>query len=135
MLGHIFDVVVVFDQSIGVDSLLISCSETTCKNSGIFFIKKDENTGETDFLSGVLPKTFITISLWKVLHNSEFSPVAETVLIFPETLSANTVTQCDPTDGRDPGTRYSRVKLFVVVGFERKPATEDLLGVPEFDTL
>jgi hypothetical protein len=50
-------------------------------------------------------------------------------------LCPNTITWCEATDGRDPSAGDSSVKLFVVVGFEREPATENFFGIPEFDTL
>ena len=135
MLRHVFDVIIVLDKGISVDSLLVSCSEAAGEYSGVFFIKKDENTCKTNFFPGVLPKTFITISPGQVLHNSEFSPVAKTVLIFPKTLRTNAVAWGEASDCAYPGGRDSCVKLFVVISFEGKPATKHLLGISEFDSL
>ena len=35
----------------------------------------------------------------------------------------------------EPGSRDSCIKLFVVIGFQGEPASENFLGVPEFNAL
>jgi len=115
MFRHIFDIVVILNQSIGINTLLVGCFKSTGKNSWVFFIEKYENTCKSDFFSSVLPKTFITISLGKVLHNFKLAPVAKSILVFPEALGTyaflrNGALLFKPVD------RNARVELAVIVG-------------------
>jgi len=44
MFWHVFDVVVILDESIGIDTFVVSGSKPASENSRVFFIEKDENT-------------------------------------------------------------------------------------------
>ncbi len=70
MLGHVLDIVVVLNQSIGINTLLVGGSEAASENSRVLFIEENENSSKSDFFSGVFPEAFKAISLGQELHDS-----------------------------------------------------------------
>ena len=70
MLGHVLDIVVVLNQSIGINTLLVGGSEAASENSRVLFIEENENSSKTDLFSGVFPEAFKAIGLRQELHES-----------------------------------------------------------------
>jgi hypothetical protein len=89
MLWHVFNIIAIFYERVGHNTLVESSLESSCENLWVFFIKQYENSVESALFFGVLPETVITLSSWPIAGNSNSAPVAKLVLITPQTLSTN----------------------------------------------
>ena len=83
MLGHVVNVVIVFDQGISLTALLMSSGEATCEDLWVLVLEVDEDSCKADLLTSIFPETFIAVSLGKILHDAKLAPVAEAVFVFP----------------------------------------------------
>lgn len=117
MFRHVINIVVILDKSICMLALLMSSIKAASEDFGVFVIEMNENPSESNFLSGVLPETLITLSLGQELHDPQFAPVAKSVLVFPKTLRANPVSRSKRALLAYPGLRESCIELLVVVSF------------------
>jgi hypothetical protein len=89
VLGHVLDIVVILEESISLDTFVEGGLEPGGKNNGIFIIEENKDAVETALLLGVLPETVVAFSSLSELGDLELSPVAEAVLVTPESLSVN----------------------------------------------
>jgi hypothetical protein len=61
MFGHIIILVVIFDKSVRMDSLVARVFKAVGKNARIFFIEKDIDAAETDLFTYIIPKALNTL--------------------------------------------------------------------------
>ena len=107
-------------------------------NNGIvrvFLIKDDKDTSKSALQLGDLPDALVALRLGQVLEESEFAPVAQVVLVLPQAVGANTL-RWDHTHAiaAEPVCGQTSVKVPVVEGLQRQPASWDLLRVSELGT-
>ena len=119
MLWHVFDIVVVLYQCVGILAFHVSCLKTSGEDLRVLLVEVNENSGKTDFLSGIFPETFKSVCFSEVLHDSKLAPVAKTIFIFPKALSTNAIFRSKGTVRIDPGMRQSGIELFIVICLER----------------
>ena len=91
MSGHVFNVVVVPNEGVSIDSVLICFLEPLGKQSWVLLIEKDLDSEESTSLFGVLPETFKSLAPGKVLLYLDAAPVTEAVFVSPETLGTSSI--------------------------------------------
>jgi hypothetical protein len=119
MLWHVFNVVVILDQCVGIFPFHVSCLETSSENLRVLLVKVNKNSCKTDFLSSIFPETFKSVGLNEVFHDSKLAPVAQTIFIFPKTLCTNTIFRSKGAVWINPGMWQSGVELFIVICLKR----------------
>ena len=132
MLGHILDVIVVLDQSVGVDTVLVSVLEALDESLGVLLVEDDEDASQAALQLGDLPDTLIALRLAQILEQTELAPVAQLVLVLPEAVGTDTFdgsVSCAVLE--EPVLGEARVIIPVVIGLQREPAAWNLVGVPE----
>jgi len=91
VLGHVLDVVVILKESVSLDTLVEGCLEPRGENNGIFLIEQNEDAVEAAFLLGVFPVAVVAFSACSELGHLQLTPVAQAVLVTPESLGVNSV--------------------------------------------
>ena len=134
MFWHIFNVVAVFNKSICIDSVLVSLLEAFCKYSWIFIVKDNEDAVETTAFFCIFPVAFITFGPKKELENSQLTPIAKAIFVFPKALSTNTFFRyysffLQPVDGN------ASIKLAVIISLKGQPASLNFIWVSELNPL
>jgi hypothetical protein len=96
----------------------------------VFFVEDNKDSVKTALFLGVFPETIVAFSFRAETCDSNSTPVAELVLVTPETLSSDTLFSrvLAPRAGK------SSVHLVVVISFKGKPATKNFLRVTVFNT-
>ena len=133
---HVLNIVVVSYDRISICTSLVGLFKPLREYSGILLIKEKEYSEKAAFFLGVLPETLESIALGKILLDANLAPVAKTVFVAPETLTADTLGRgVDVLGLLEPVARLAGVQIFVVISLKWKPTTNSLLRVSEFDTL
>ena len=135
MLGHVLDVIVVLDQSVGVDTVLVGVLEALDEGLGVLLIEDDEDASQAALQLGDLPDALIALRLAQILEQTELAPVTQLVLVLPEAVGTDTF---DWSVARavlkEPVLGEARVIIPVVIGLQREPAAWNLVGVPELSS-
>jgi hypothetical protein len=65
VLGHVFNVVVVLYQGVGIYTLLICGLEAAGEDTRVFFVEQDVDSWQAYLFSGVFPVAFVAFSAGK----------------------------------------------------------------------
>ena len=91
MLGHVLNVVVVLDEGVSIDTVLISAFESLNELRWVLLVKNDKDSGNAALVLGDLPDTLKSLRLGQILEETEFAPIAQFVLVLPETVSSSAI--------------------------------------------
>ena len=132
VLGHVLNVVVVLDESVSIDTVLIGAFKALNELLRLLLVKDDEDTCKAALQLGDFPDTLEALRLGQVLEETEGAPVAQLVLVLPQTVGTDTLkgdhalaTAAKPVLGE------AGVEVPVVEGLEWEPAAWDLVRVSE----
>jgi hypothetical protein len=135
MSRHVFDIIVVSYHRIRIYSRYVGLLESFSEYSRVFLVKENEYSIKAALFLGVFPVALVSLTL-EVLLDSALPPVAEAVLVLPETLCAHTLGHgVDVLRTLQPVSGSLRIKLLVIVGLKGEPTSLSLLGVSEFYSL
>lgn len=135
---HIFYVVVVFNKRVCVYPVCVGLLESFHELSWVFFVENNVDPVKSALFFGVLPESFISLGLRKVFHDSNFPPILKPILIFPKSLSPDTLKLStlrsvfgNTLHGRhlQPFMGQPSLILFVIVSLERQPTSRGFLWV------
>lgn len=133
VLWHVLNVVAVLDESIGIDTVLISALEALDELLGLLLVKNDEDTSKAGLQLGDFPDTLITLRFRQVLEESELAPIAELILVLPKTVCADTFHGDHAGSvATEPVLGQTSVIVHVVEGLKGQPTTWNLVWIPEF---
>jgi hypothetical protein len=135
MSRHVFDIIVVSYHRISIYSRHVGLLESFGEYSGVFLVKENEYSIKAALFLGVFPVALVSLAL-EILLDSALSPVAEALLVLPQTLRADALGDgVDVLRTLQPVSGSLRIKLLVIVGLKGEPASLSLLGVSEFYSL
>lgn len=85
---HVLNVVVVSNERVRIDPVLVGFAEASGEHARVFIVEQEEYPEKAAFFLGVFPVALKALTFRKIFENLDFAPIAKTIFIPPEALSA-----------------------------------------------